>query len=203
MLRRQTIQAPNLLALTHGPARRATPLLSPITPLARHLWEDLLARYATESAGGVAGTGALAANRELLQSLSLLALLTQRTRRAVARQSAARAATAALSAPAQAVSAASGQVGTTATGQAMLTSLPFFHPALPGLAAVAAMSASLAPVQVAIARSLEGPIPASTLGGQAPLLPGRWDETPGAAVPVLGPSGQPWVSPRNFSLAQN
>jgi len=172
-LRRQAIQAPSLLSLAHAPARPVAPLLSPITPLARRLWEDLLARYAAESAGGEDFSGALAANRELLRSLSLLAALTQFTRRATARQAAA-------SAPQPAAKQAVSSV----SAPPLLTSLPFGNPALPGLAAAAAMSPSLAPVHAAITRTVEEPIHASALGGWASRLPSSLSQLRG--TPAIG-----------------
>src|SRR5581483_6741230 len=120
-LRRQTIQPPTLLALGRSPVRQTSPLLSPTTPLARRVWADLLARYATETGGAEDLSAVLAANRELLSSLSLLGMLTQQTRQAARSR-----------AGAPAVATPMVSTAPTVTGTSAVSGgLPFVDPALP------------------------------------------------------------------------
>ncbi|MGH2344421.1 MAG: eCIS core domain-containing protein, partial [Chloroflexota bacterium] len=197
LARRHTIQPPTLLALGRSPVRRGVPLISPITPLARRVWEDLLARYATETAGIEMLGSTLAANRELLSSLSLLASLRQRTRPMSGSPASAsppfeHAVSAGSPLPGQGLSSVSAL-----SADGLSAGSPLANAAVPGLAASAAMSATLAPVQRAIAQAMgsaidEGKTAGSGAGSvQAPQLtsggPGRRRGANRAAtLPSLG-----------------
>jgi hypothetical protein len=182
MLRRHTIQPPTLLALGRSPARQASPLLSPTTPLARRVWEDLLARYATEMGGAENISAALAANRELLSSLSLLGMLTQRTRHASR-------------ARAGASTSAAQNVPAVQTMPALSAGLPYADAALPGLSSVAAMSAVLAPVQRAIAQALGSTLDDVGIGAAGSLSP-RGTEGIGPRGPTIGSRPTPALGTR-------